>query len=177
MAGCMYRHCHVNITHHPPKTDLPCSAFSLRQLSYLYGFFAIAKSCSACDIGRMAADVTKRSLSEFRLRQICLLIAINWWSWHTTNTSDYLSLLVHYCVYIHNVAVPCQLLLFHGIHLCLSWVSKDMINLKLDMITSLLSSQLCTSIDQQWSETYKFPWKQTLGVGTHLKGRCFAFFV
>ena len=50
MASCVYRHFHVNIAHHPLKSDLLCCAFSLRQLSYAtcnivqsHGLFAIAK--------------------------------------------------------------------------------------------------------------------------------------
>ena len=49
----VYRHFHVNITHHPLKTDLPCCAFSLNQpirchyatcnIVQSHGLFAIAK--------------------------------------------------------------------------------------------------------------------------------------
>ena len=54
-ASCVYRHFHVNITHHPLKTDLPCCAFSLRQLSFAtcnnvqsHGLFVIAKLLVKC---------------------------------------------------------------------------------------------------------------------------------
>ena len=43
------------ITHHPPKSGLPCSAVSLRQLSYL--FYLVIAANNACRISFRLLDI------------------------------------------------------------------------------------------------------------------------